>query len=228
MSQPGTLRVLGDLLLHEWRLEFRRGDTLPTMGLFALSSLITFEFAFELSRADRREWLPAALWTVWSFASLVPFAAGFRRERRDGTWTALRFTAISPSLWWTAKTIAAWVKLSILQLLGAPLMIVLFAYPPDADWARAGLSAALHGFGFAVLGTLAGGLAAHLDRGEALVALLVFPLSAPLFLSAVRSTGTLLAGGPWPTTTLAAVACFDLLFLSIGWLLWETLLDESP
>ena len=215
------------LFAHEWRVEWRRGDTLPTMTLFTLSSLIVFEFAFDLSRPEMQPRVPAALWTVWAFASLVPFADAFRRERHDGTYEALRFTALSPSAIGIVKTLGAWVKLSILQAVSIPIAIVWFNMPGDAAWLRAAPAFALHALGLCILGTLGGAVAARLDRGEALAAVLTFPLAAPVLLSAVRTTGRLLDGESWPWTPLGAILLVDLLFLSLGALLWETVLDDA-
>lgn len=222
-----TLARAARLFAHEWRVEWRRGDTLPTMILFTLSSLVVFEFAFDLSRPAMQPRVPAALWTVWAFASLVPFADAFRRERHDGTYEALRFTALSPSAIGLVKTLGAWTKLTLLQAVSVPLAIVWFDMPSETAWGRAVPALALHAFGLCVLGTLGGAVAARLDRGEAVAAVLVFPLAAPILLSAVRTTGGLLDGDAWPWTPLAAILLVDLLFLSLGALLWETVLDDA-
>ena len=71
-------------------------------------------------------------------------------------------------------------------------------------------------------------VATRLGRGETLVAILVFPFSAPLFISAIQCTSAVLAGDGLGGVRmwLALTAGYDLLFFLVALLTFKYLLEE--
>jgi len=71
-------------------------------------------------------------------------------------------------------------------------------------------------------------VASRVGRGEALLATLLFPASAPLFISAVKCTGSLLearalgAAGTWLQVTIG----FDVLYFLVALATFEFVLEE--
>ena len=99
-----------------------------------------------------------------------------------------------------------------LLLIAPPLALVLF----------------LHGFGLTVVGTLFAAVALRVGRGETLLAILLFPATAPVFISAVKCTAALLGGAGlqgadrWLLMTVG----FDALYFFLALSTFEFVLEE--
>jgi heme exporter protein B len=228
---PGFLRSAATIAGKDLRCELRTWDALSGMLLFALVLLLIFRFAFGRigNTVDEDLWLvPGILWAVTGFASLIAFSRSFQAEERHDTLAALLDTPIDPSALFLGKLFA---NLLLVLLLGAlTLLLTGIFFAVDL---RPGLVpllgvGALNTLGLSILGTLSGAIATRVRRGEAVVAVLLFPLATPLFLSAVRCTrevlerGSLSEAGVW----IAGSAAFDLLFLALALWVFEYVVER--
>jgi heme exporter protein B len=88
----------------------------------------------------------------------------------------------------------------------------------------------VHSVGFAAAGTLFGAMTARTRRGDVLLPILLFSLSVPVMISAVKCTAALLAGGSifadpasaWLTMTVL----FDAIILTAAFLTFEYVIEE--
>ena len=83
--------------------------------------------------------------------------------------------------------------------------------------------------GFSTLGTLLSALAAGTRRNEVLLPILLFPLTLPLVVLAVKATGEALNGRPIAEflTHLEAMAAFGLIYSAAGFLLFSHAVQEG-
>ncbi len=81
--------------------------------------------------------------------------------------------------------------------------------------------------GLTVVGSLAGGLAAHASAREVLLPILIVPVVAPLLMACVQGTITILAGGTWADVSapLLIAVGYDLVAVGVAWLLWPIVLE---
>ena len=117
-------------------------------------------------------------------------------------------------------------------LLGQPALIDVDATPiayRSAGDPGTPLVLFLHGLGLTELGTFFAAVASRVGRGEALLATLLFPTTAPIFISAVKCTASLLEGkglggaaGTWLIVTIG----FDILFFLVALATFEFVLEE--
>lgn len=76
--------------------------------------------------------------------------------------------------------------------------------------------------GLAAVGTLLGALTASVRGREALLPVLLFPLTAPVLLGAVQAAGAALAGSPEQAALwFRGLAVYDTMFLVAGALLFD-------
>jgi heme exporter protein B len=82
--------------------------------------------------------------------------------------------------------------------------------------------------GIAAIGTLCAAMASRSRAREVLLPLLAFPLLTPVLIAATRATAGALVGrsvaelGSW----LLLLAGFDIVFLTVGWLAFDYILEE--
>ena len=121
---------------------------------------------------------------------------------------------------------ASLLWLTVLGMLIYPAFFILHDLP---FWNRLGKVFLIHvvgNAGFVSLGVLLSGVSSHARTKEALLPILMFPLSMPLFISAVEATGSVLregALGPWFGTlcSIAVILCV------VSWLLCDWVWEEK-
>ena len=228
---PGFLRAAFEVARKDLVLEWRTLETLSSTGVFALIVLVVFNFAFDLGTLRSvgvEKIVPGVLWVTFAFASIVGFARSFQIERRRESMTALLLAPVDRGALFAGKSAANLVLLTVLQGVLLPLSAVLF----DWDLVAAGPTlfgiVLLHTIGLAELGTLFGALVSRLHRGEALLATLLLPAATPIFLSAVRTTGAVLAGSGLAGERhwLLVTAGFDVLYFLVALLTFEFVLED--
>jgi heme exporter protein B len=168
------------------------------------------------------------IWTVVAFASVVGMVRSFQLERRHDTLGALFLVPVDRGAIYAGKMLANLIKLTVVQW--ALLPLIALAFQQDLRKALLPLLGvlSLHGLGLTELGTLFAAITTRLGRGEALLATLLFPAATPILISAVKCTEVCLDGRGLGSVTqwLAVTAGFDLLYLMVGLLTFEFVLEE--
>jgi len=232
MKPVGYFRGTWEIAAKDLRLEWRTFETLSSSFVFSLIVLVIFNFAFGFSTikelgADRL--VPGVIWTVLAFAAVVSVARSMELERRRDTLAALFMAPIDRGALFTGKFLANLIKNLILQWVVVVLAAVFFNFDLISIAGPMFLVLFLHGLGLTELGTLFAAVASRVGRGEALLATLLFPTTAPIFISAVKCTSSLLAGnglegaaGTWLMVTVG----FDVLFFLVALATFEFILEE--
>ena len=223
----GVARVAG----KDLRLEARRLSGLVSMFVLALAIVLTFAFCFglpSLRRLGPTRVVPAVLWISLLFSSLSGLRNAFASERERGTLAALVLSPLDPSALYLGKLLANLVMVFVLEAAILPLSAVLFSWDLAAALPGVVLVVVLHTIGFAALGTLFSAMVTRLGQGEALLAILILPLSIPLIISAGKTTGAAVALTPLAEVSfwLGLTAVFDALALASALLVFGWLLEE--
>lgn len=219
-------RKVGDLIAKDLIVERRTRQVLSTMLVFAVTVLVTLSFTFDLRVANAREVAPGGLWVAISFASVLGLNRSLSREQEDGAWEGLLLAPVERNAIYIAKAVGNLLTMAGVELVLLPLAAALLG----ADLLRPAviLVVALGTFGLASLGTLLATVASETRARDALLPILLLPLSVPLLLAATKATAGLLDG-----VGLAGVAHwlrlligFDLLFAMAAIVLFEHLVEE--
>jgi heme exporter protein B len=192
---------------------------------------VVFNFAFGLATVRQvgvENLVPGVIWTVLAFAAVVGLARSFHLERHRDTLSALFLAPIDRGALFAGKAAANLFKFTVLQCVVVPLSAVFFDYDLVAVAGPMLLVLVLHGIGLTELGTLFAAVAMRLGRGEALLATLLFPASTPLFISAVKCTGSILEGQPLgdQSNWLLLTAGFDVLYFLVALIVFDFVLEE--
>ena len=223
----GALRIAG----KDLRLEMRQLSGLTAMLVLAIAIVMAFAFCFVLPTMRRlgpERLVPAVLWIALLFSSLSGLRQAFASERERETLTALVLCPVDPSAIYLGKLLANLVIVAILEAILLPLTAVLFGWDLAAALPAVALVVFLHTLGFVALGTLFSAMVTRLRQGEALLAILMLPLSVPLIISAGKATSVAIALQPLSEVRfwLGLTAVFDALALAGSLLLFSTLVEE--
>jgi heme exporter protein B len=219
-------RKVGALIAKDLIVERRTRQALGTMLVFAVTVLVTLSFAFDLRVANASEVAPGALWVAIAFASVLGLNRSLSREQEDGAWEGLLLAPVERNAIYIAKAVGNLLTMAGVELVLLPLATALLG--ADLLQPAVILVVALGTFGLASLGTLLATVASETRARDALLPILLLPLSVPLLLAAAKATAGLLDGvglggvAHW----LRLLLGFDMLFAAAAIVLFEHLVEE--
>jgi len=216
------------ILGKDLRTERRTLQSLPAMALFAVTTFVIFHFA--LDRSSLSDSLAAGvLWTTVLFAAVLGINRLFVAEREQGGFDAMRLAPIDRTALFAAKAAALLVYLVVLELIVVPVFAVFFlgsagALPPLVPVLL------LADLGLAATGTVVSSMAVNSRARDLLAPLVLLPLIVPLMIAATGASEPLLAvGGPGYHrfgTWLAVLGLYDLVFLLVGYAVFDFLVED--
>jgi len=212
------MSVLVAVVSKDLRLAWRNRTGWLSAAAFSTIAVLTYSFAFDLATGDVRPLLPGVLWTTFLFAGVFAAGQSFQDEMDDGTFDALLFAPVDPTVIFVGKLVANLIALLIIecsQLILATILFDVGLLTPEL------LGIVFIGtLGYVSLTTLLATMGGHVRGRSVLMPVLALPLLVPLLIGAVRATGASLgieAGtAPWilllmvfaAWSTLAAVLLF--------------------
>jgi len=221
-------RAFATILAKDLRSELRTLQSLPAMALFAVTTFVIFRFGLDRTSLSG-DLAAGVLWATLLFAAILGINRLFVTEREEGGFDAIRLAPIDRTALFFAKAAALLTYLLALELIVVPVFALFFL---DSAAGLAPLAAVLllADLGLAATGTLISSMAVHSRARDLLAPLVLLPLSVPLTIAAAGASEPLLAlGGPgydgfggW----LAVLALYDLVFLLVGYAVFDFLLED--
>ncbi|MCY4068903.1 MAG: heme exporter protein CcmB [Acidimicrobiaceae bacterium] len=207
----------------EWRARSAFGQSWP----FAALVLVLFGFAFDANRPTLELATPGLLAMTMLFVAVVTVQRSVAVESADGARRMLLLSGMAPAAAFAGKSAAVAVQLLIVLVLLIPGVAVLYGASVESVplVAATGVAAAL---GLATAGSLLGAVVAGVRTQQAVLSVLLLPVSAPVLVAASRAFGdgfgtVAVNGWSWVGLLLAFAAVNAALGASVyGALLEET------
>lgn len=222
-----TGRAAAIILVKELRAELRTRELLTTTVVFALLVVILFSFAFDPTSAESRRFGPGLLWIAFLFAGSLMLNPSFAREMSNDTLSALRMAPISSFAILLGKTLANFFFLLLAEMLLLPVFAVFYNVALLPVLGRLFIVLILGTLGLVTTGTVFSAVAAQARMRELLLPLLLLPVLTPVLIASAEATIRLLGDSPeLPRDWLSVLIAFDIVFLTVAWLLCDHLLEE--
>jgi heme exporter protein B len=226
------LRHILDHLRKDLRLEWRSRDSVNGMLFFALLVVVIFGLAFDPTSypTTTRQIAGGILWVAILFASITALNQTWTRELRNQVLEAQRMAPSPPSALFLGKVIANMLFVLLVEAVLAPIFIVFFNLHVLGNVWLLALILPFGTWALVVNGTFFAALGLRARNRELLLPLLLLPISLPALLAMVQATtGVLTADldfiqiGTW----IKQLAGYDIIFTTIGILLFETVLNAE-
>jgi heme exporter protein B len=216
------------LLRKDLQIEFRTKETLAALLLLGLLTLLVLSFAFDPTSELRVEAAPGALWVAVIFAGTLGLNRSFLAEGENDCLQGLLLCPVDRGTIFLAKAVGNFIFMMTAQLVIVPIFIFFFNLPVSLDLGGVFLSLALGVLGFSAVGTLFAAISVRTRAREVMLPLLLLPLVVPLFIAGVKVTARMLAGKPLADVApwLNLMLGFDVIFLVVGWLVFEYAVEE--
>ncbi len=218
-----SLSQIWTLLWKDLLLELRTKDLFTGMSLFALVTLVVFNFAFDLRREQAVEAAPGVLWVSIIFAGVLGIGRTISAERDRGTLEGLLLAPIDRGNIYLGKLAANLIFMAIVELLMFILFAALFNLPV-LQWQLLPV-AFLGTLGFATVGTLLAGVSANSRARDLLLPILLLPIVVPVMIAAVEATADVLSPREFSLPWSSLLVTFDIIYAVVGIFAFEYILE---
>lgn len=222
------LRKVFAIAAKDFRIEFRSKEKIYSMAVFSLLVMVIFNFAFEPGAEYIKDVAPGILWVAFIFASSLGLTRSFVLEKEEDCMQGLMLSPLDRSGIYLGKVMGNLVFALVIELLSLPFFAVFFNLSLVSAVPALMVVILLATFGFIAVGTLFSALSVGVRGGDMILPLLLFPMQVPVIVSAVKSTGMIMAGRPLTDylNWLKLLVAFDIIFFVASFVIFEYLIEE--
>jgi heme exporter protein B len=223
MSRPYFLLHLA----KDLRLEWRSRDAVNSMLFFALLVVVLFSLAFDPTRAISRQIAGPIVCVAILFAAVSALNQAWSRELRHHVLDAQRMSPAPAASLFLGKVVANFLFVSAVELLLAPLFTIFYNLRALGNVWLLLLAVPLGTWAMLVNGTFFAALSIRSRNRELLLPLILFPIIMPALLGMVLAISYILTGEGDPWLWIQMLLGYDVIFTTIGVLLFETVLNAE-
>lgn len=218
---PFTSRRVFDLVLHEFRQEYKNRQAIAGLLTYSLASLFVTWLSFR-STPESGTW-NALFWIIQLFAATNAVARSFLQESRGIQ--LLHYVLFRPEEMIIAKTVFSFVLLLVLGHLNLAFFLLIFPLE-NIDLSAFITVNVLGSLGLSIVFTLVSAIASRAQGNASLVAILGFPLIFPLLITLIRYSQACMEGTPTPeewNQALLSLAGLDAMLAALSFILFPYL-----
>lgn len=209
-------------------IERHTRQTLTVMVVFALSAVITFNFALEVRLSAAREVALGLLWVTIFLSGTLGLNRSFSVETENSALSANLIAPVERSALYLGKVASVTISTVLVELVVVPMFVVFFNKPL---WRPPVLLILLLGtIGYVAAGVLVSAMAAQTRSRAVLVPVLLLPLTLPTILAAASASADFMFNPPPAFSEVQAgfalVVVYDLLMLVAGVLTYNYVVEE--
>ena len=219
-------KAVGAIIWKDIRAELRTKDIFSSMFVFALLSVIIFNFAFELRVPSMKMVVPGIVWVAITFAGILGLNRAFVIEQDKGSFAGLLLAPVDRSAIYFGKMLGNLLFILVVEVILLPLVLVLFNISL-LSWQNL-LVIFLGTYGFAAVGTIFSAIAVNTRAREVMLPILLFPVLLPVLVAGVKMTGALLDGETLSSMSnwIRLVALYDVGFTVLAYLTFGFVVEE--
>lgn len=206
--------------------ELRTKENLSAMIVFSLLVLVIFNFAFELQGLDITVVGSGVLWTAFTFSGILGLGRSFAAEKDKGSLEGVMLSPVDRGAVFLGKMISNFLFITVMEAVTLPLFALLnnAAIP----WWPLVPYVVLGTIGFAAMGTLLSAVASSTKMREVMLPILLFPVTVPLLMAAVKLTGGALQARAFSEVSnwFSILIAYDAIFLVVSFWVFEYVVEE--
>ena len=225
-SMPSYFGALAAIVWKDLAAELRSREVLSAMLVFALLVILIFNFALELDVKTRSTVTSGVLWVTFAFAGTLGLNRSMAMEKDRGCLDGLLLAPVDRSAIFFGKTIGNLIFMLIVEGIVLPIYSLLY----NVNLFNPGLILVilLGSVGYVVVGTLLSSMAVQTRTRDILLPILLFPITIPIFIAAVKASSGFLQAVPmeeiWPFLNLLIV--YDVIFTAVAFMVFDFVVQE--
>jgi heme exporter protein B len=220
------LRQVLAIVQKDLTAELRTKENLTAMVVFSLIVLVIFNFAFELQGVDITVLGPGVLWVAFTFSGILGLGRSFAAEKDKGSLEGVLLSPVDRGAMFLGKAISNFIFITVMEAATLPLFAILNNV--GLPWFPLVPYIVLGTLGFAAMGTLLSAVAASTKMREVMLPILLFPVSIPLLMAAVKLTGGALQARDFSDVSLwfSILILYDAIFWVVAFWVFEYVVEE--
>lgn len=221
------LKHVGAIVWKDILSEFKTKEMLCSMFLLAILILTIFIFSIDLSKVKTIDVAPGILWVAFIFAGTIGLNRSFLNEKENDCLLGMMVTPIDRSAIYFGKMIGNFIFMAIMEILIFPVFIIFFNLSFQ-NLTGIILVFFLGTLGFVGLGTLLSAMSATFKTREIMLPILLYPLTVPVIIASVKTTGMILRGKSLESgmAWLKLLIAFDIIFIVTSFMVFEFVIEE--
>lgn len=206
--------------------EWHSREIFTAMVTFAVLILFIFHFALDDQTGLNVVNASGVLWVALVFAGTIGLGRSLAGEKDRGCLDGLLLAPVDRSAVFFGKVLSNWC----LMVLAAAVLIPVHSLMNGINLLNPGLAVVIlmGTAGYALTGTLLAALSAQTRSRDTLLPVLLFPVTLPLLLAAIRAGGGFILGAEWSDiqSWIALLIVYDAIFAVLGWMFFDSLMEE--
>ncbi len=219
-------RTLGAVVWKDLAAELHSRELLSAMLVFALLVILIFNFALELDVKTRSTVTAGVLWVTFTFAGTLGLNRSMSIEKDRGCLDGLLLAPVDRSAIYFGKALGNLIFMLIVEAIVLPIYSVLY----NVNLLHPGLLVVtlLGSIGYVTVGTLLATMAVQARTRDILLPILLFPVTIPVILGAVKGSSGFLQGIPMAEITpwINLLVAYDVIFLAVAFMVFEDVVEE--
>ena len=196
------------------------------MLVFALLVILSFNFALDLDPKTRGSVTGGVLWVTFIFAGSLGLNRSMAMEKDRGCLDGLLLAPMDRTAIYFGKGIANLAFMLIVEAVVLPLYSVLY----NVNLFRGGLLLfiLLGSVGYIAVGTLLSSMTVQARTREMLLPILLFPVTLPVLIAAVKGSTGILSGLPFADVQpwLNLLLAYDVVFVAVAFMVFDFVVEE--
>ena len=196
------------------------------MLVFALLVLLIFNFSLDLDLQVRDTLAPGILWATFIFAGTIGLNRSLAVEKDRGCLDGLLLAPVDRSAIFFGKTIGNLVFMLLVDAIVLTIFSFLYGLPVFQPGFLGVII--LGSIGYSAVGTLLATMVVQARTRDILLPILLFPLTLPVVIAAVRASQGFIQGLPYLefSVWINILVAYDLVFLGAAYMLFDFILEE--
>lgn len=206
--------------------EWRTRENLSAMLVFALLVILIFNFALELDIQVQESVTAGVLWTTFIFAGTIGLNRSMAVEKDRGCLDGLLLAPVDRSVIYFGKALGNLIFMLLVEALVLPVYSFLFNMPVFQPGFLGVLF--LGSIGYIAVGTLLATMVVQVRTRDILLPILLFPLTLPVIISAVKASQGFLQMIPLGEiiTWVNLLIVYDLIFTAAAYMVFDFVVEE--
>jgi heme exporter protein B len=220
------LRALWAVIWKDLTSEFRSRELLGAMLVFALLTILIFNFALELEIRTRETVTSGVLWVTFAFAGTLGLNRSLAIEKDRGCLDGLLLTPVDRSAIYFGKALGNLVFMLIVEVIVLPTYSVL--YNINLFSLPLLLVILLGSIGYTAVGTLLSSMAVQARTRDILLPILLFPVAIPVLIAAVKASNGILLALEWESIApwVNLLIAYDVIFIAVAFMTFDYVVEE--
>ncbi len=215
------------LVSWEWAREMKRKETVLSMIIFSIITLMIFSFALSPDSETGVRARAGILWITFLTSGTIGIDRAFRGPGQANVLEGLLLSPVGRVTIYYGKMTATLLFVIIMEAVTFTAFCLLYNVSLGAlALVKVSLLVLAGTIGMVSVGVTLSAMTQSLRGGDVLLRILLFPLLIPVFYAVVSATDLVLSGKDFGTRHLMIVGAFDLAYVAAGQILFEQIVSD--